>query len=584
VKKMISDHLDLWTNAIKRKPGSARGSSSKVEFYGVKKLRALIQELAIRGLLVPQDPRDEPASELLRKISVEKASLIKEGKLKKEKPLPQISDVEKPFRLPAGWSWCRLTDIAFPQAGFAFKSNAFNEADEGLPLIRIRDVGQPFSGTYYNGSYREEFLVRNGDYLISMDGNFRVAPWKGPDALLNQRVSRLLFHGKNSAQRFVAEALQLRLLALQGIKAYTTVDHLSGGQIAESVIAFPPLAEQHRIVDRVDELMRLCDQLEQQSETSLGTHQTLVDALLGALANATDHLQFASAWRCISEHFDSLFSNEDSIDRLMHAVLQLAVMGKLVPQDSSDEPAFKVYAKALELPVGYTRSNKQKIKNDGAIVKARLPPLPTSWTHRTVDQLYLSKHLLDYEDGNHGSLYPRATDFAEEGVIFLTAAQIADDGRIAWDDCQRLSSEYAEKLSKGWSQRGDVYFTHNATVGKTAIATDPPEKDFLLGTSVTLYRINGSCIDSRYLYFFFSSPAWYQQAAAVMQQTTRNQVSITKQALFTIVLPPPAEQRRIAAKVDELFAICRELRLRLSDSRTILLHAADAITEKALEA
>src|SRR5690606_5192857 len=104
---------------------------------GIKKLRELILELAVRGKLVPQDPSDEPASELLKWIAEEKARLVAEGKIRKQKPFAEIGGEERPFELPEGWEWARLGDLAFSQAGFAFKSSGFNGAGLGLPLIRI---------------------------------------------------------------------------------------------------------------------------------------------------------------------------------------------------------------------------------------------------------------------------------------------------------------------------------------------------------------------------------------------------------------------------------------------------------------
>jgi type I restriction enzyme S subunit len=88
-----------------------RGSSGKIDLYGIKKLRELILELAVRGKLVPQDPNDEPASELLKRIAAEKAELVKQGKIKKPKPLPEISEEEKPFELPVGWEWVQIGDV-----------------------------------------------------------------------------------------------------------------------------------------------------------------------------------------------------------------------------------------------------------------------------------------------------------------------------------------------------------------------------------------------------------------------------------------------------------------------------------------
>ncbi len=100
---LITDHLDLWTSAVRPKSSAGRGSNSKLELTGIKKLRELILELAVRGKLVPQDPSDEPASVLLARIAAEKARLVKEGKIKKPNALPDISEEEKPFDLPEGW-------------------------------------------------------------------------------------------------------------------------------------------------------------------------------------------------------------------------------------------------------------------------------------------------------------------------------------------------------------------------------------------------------------------------------------------------------------------------------------------------
>ena len=92
-----------------------------------------------------------------------------------------------------------------------------------------------------------------------------------------------------------------------------------------------------------------------------------------------------------------------------------------------------------------------------------------------MDALYKCNHIIEYADGNHGSLYPRKEDFGEEGVLFLTAAQIESSGSAVWSECPRLKFSHAEKLNKGWSSAGDVYFTHTAIVGRTRMSVDMPE-------------------------------------------------------------------------------------------------------------
>lgn len=247
---------------------------------GVPKLREMILQLAVRGRLVPQDAEDEPATVLLAELEAKRENLVKKGSIKDGRQLPAIRPDEVPYMLPKGWIWARLGNLAYPQAGYSFESQCFNDAGVGLPLIRIRDVGKPGSNTYYSGEYRKDFLVQKGDYVVSMDGDFRVAVWEGPEALLNQRVSRLIFFDPLMKNRLIADALQMQLRTLQGAKTYTTVDHLSGKQIADSLIPLPPLSEQKRIVAKVNELMTLCDALEAKLTRSRTDADTLAAAVV----------------------------------------------------------------------------------------------------------------------------------------------------------------------------------------------------------------------------------------------------------------------------------------------------------------
>ncbi|MCW8354660.1 restriction endonuclease subunit S, partial [Marinomonas pontica] len=140
VQQLITQHIDLWTGAVKAKSSAGRGSRGKRELYGIKKLRELILELAVRGKLVAQDPNDEPASVLLKRIAAEKEELVKQGKIKKPKKLPEISEEEKPFELPVGWEWANFQDIAYYLTG---KTPATKEPSywEGkFPWVSIADL------------------------------------------------------------------------------------------------------------------------------------------------------------------------------------------------------------------------------------------------------------------------------------------------------------------------------------------------------------------------------------------------------------------------------------------------------------
>ena len=197
----------------------------------VARMREMVLELAVQGRLVSQSPSDEPADSLAVTIAEDRAAFAKKGALTRQRVFALVDGDQCPSALPSGWVWTRLGNLCRVQTGFAFESAAFVQGDSGVPMIRIRDITQDHTQVNYVGEYREEFLVEAGDYLVGMDGNFTVAKWRGPRALLNQRVSRLQWYSHHLEPSFFAIALQHRLSELQGTKAYTTVDHLSSGQI-----------------------------------------------------------------------------------------------------------------------------------------------------------------------------------------------------------------------------------------------------------------------------------------------------------------------------------------------------------------
>ncbi|WP_270817966.1 restriction endonuclease subunit S [Aeromonas sp. Y318-3] len=529
----------------------------------------------MRGKLVPQDPSDEPASVLLERIATEKTRLVKEKKIKKSKALPEIGEEEKLFELPDGWEWCRLSDIAFPQAGFAFKSNGFNEHGEGIPLIRIRDVGQVFSGTYYNGEYKPEFVVMSGEYLISMDGNFRVALWSGSEALLNQRVTRLIFFFEKTAKRFIAESLQLRLISLQGVKAYTTVDHLSGGQIAESVIAIPPLAEQHRIVAKVDELMAICDQLEQQSEAQLAAHQTLVEALLATLTDSTDADELAQNWTRLSAHFDTLFTTEVSIDALKQTILQLAVMGKLVPQDPSDEPASALLERIAAKKAQLVKEKKIKKEKPLPEISENEKPfeLPKGWVWCRLGAL-----MPQFQNG--------ASSRGDSGGIPITVLRLADikDWKVSLSDTRELSID-SKSIDKYLLEKGDTLIIRvngSSDIVGRFIGCDE-SYDAIYCDHFIRMRFLVEVFNTRYLSLLGSSNIVRSKIADLFISTA-GQKTVNQGHISSIVLPLPSitEQHRIVAKVDELMTLCDQLKSRLQTNQQTQLALAESLAEGAL--
>lgn len=162
----------------------------------------------------------------------------------------------------------RLRDILEVQNGFAFKTDSFS-ASEGMPLIRIRDIGKSSTEAMYTGEYRDEFIVEAGDYLIGMDGNFRCRRWTGPVALLNQRVCRLRNFSSKALREYVFYGIQPILDSIEATTSFATVKHISARQILDIQLPLPPINEQERIVDimsRAESIVRLRREAQRKAE------------------------------------------------------------------------------------------------------------------------------------------------------------------------------------------------------------------------------------------------------------------------------------------------------------------------------
>lgn len=521
VAVLVTSNLDTWTSAVERKSRSGRGPFKKISLYGIERLRALILDLALRGQLVPQDADDEPASKLLDRIS--RARKAFDPKFK----VPNLSETEVgEANVPTNWERVCLAELAKPQAGFAFKSKFFNEAGDGLALIRIRDVGQPFTGTYYSGEYRPEFEVEFGDYLISMDGEFRVATWEGDKALLNQRVTRLQFFETDLERSFVAIALQQELTKLQGVKAYTTVDHLSGKQIAASQIPVPPLAEQKRIVAKVDELMALCDALERESEDALTAHQMLVETLLATLVTSTDAADRAKNWARLEKHFDTVFTTEGSVEELKKTILELAVSGKLLPTSQDPKPG----------------------------------------------------KLSDLGEWAGGNGFPKKFQGKAEGEVpFLKVSDMNLPGNERQITCanNRVSSEEIVEMRAKLHPPGTVIFPKIGgaiATNKRRILSEPSAID-----NNCAGQVPAAGIDTDWLFIVLSSidMAIYQAGTSVPA------VNMKRLANHSVTITAEVDQKRIVAEVNKLMKFCEQLKSHLADATETQRHLADAIVERA---
>lgn len=578
----ITDSFDIWTTAQAVKTnGNSNGNGAA---YGIKKLRELILELAVRGRLVPQNPNDEPASVLLEKIAKEKGRLVKEGKIKKEKPLPEIGEDEKPFALPERWEWVRLGDISVLENGDRSKNYPNKSAlvEKGIPFINaghLQDGRVNMASMNYLSEDSYNLLrsgqVRMGDILYCLRGSLgktAIVHNMGPGAIASSLVIVRPFSCLFSAFVLYYFGSPFSFNIMRKYDNGTAQPNLSATDLLKFLIPLPPLAEQHRIVAKADELMKLCDQLEQQQTTNSAAHQTLVETVLASLAAAANPAEFGEAWQRIAEHFDTLLTTEQSIDQLKQTILQLAVMGKLVPQDPNDEPASVLLQKIA--------NEKARLAKEGKIKREQPLPeigedekpfkLPAGWEWARWNSVAMKIGDIDHgmpEEVNEGFPYVSPKDFLPNNKIDLEGAK-----KISVADFARLATKIQPK-------RGDIVYPRYGTIGENRLVET--DRDFLASYSCCVIKVLHGFIDAKYQFIFSVSSLAKNQAMAAENKTTQANVGIKSIQNYLLPLPPLAEQHRIVAKVDELMALCDALKARLKDYQITQIRLADAIVEQA---
>ncbi|HBC8437870.1 TPA: restriction endonuclease subunit S [Escherichia coli] len=580
VEKLIVDHMETWPSALQTRSTAGRGSSGKIDLYGIKKLRELILELAVRGKLVPQDPNDEPASELLKRIAAEKAELVKQGKIKKKKPLPEISEEEKPFELPQGWEWVTLATVGEIVGGGTPKSdNPQFWAKNGIKWITPADL-YGLKGKYITSGARDispaglsnssARLMPKGSVLFSSRAPIGYVAIADAELSTNQGFKSCIPYIKESAE-YIYYFLLASAKKIDAEASGTTFKEVSGAIVSKILLPLPPLSEQLKIVSRANELMSLCDQLEQQSLTSLDAHQQLVETLLGTLTDSQNAEELAENWTRISEHFDTLFTTEASVDALKQTILQLAVMGKLVPQDPNDEPASELLKRIAQ--------EKAQLVKEGKIKKQKsLPPisdeekpfeLPEGWEWSYLSDIgILARGRSKHRPRNDPTLYA-------DGTIPLVQTGDVARSNGCINTYSALYNQLGLSQSKLWN-KGTLCITIAANIADSGILNF----DACFPDSVVGFTPYENEIPVLYFhYFMMTIKSTLEKFAPSTAQKNIN-IDILSQLFFPC--PPLEEFHRIVDKVQNLLSVCDVLRAYIQSAQQTQLHLADALTDAAI--
>jgi len=539
VETLITDHIDIWSSALQTRSTAGRGNNGKIDLYGIKKLRELILELAVRGKLVPQDPNDEPASELLKRIAAEKSELVKQGKIKKQKPLPEISEDEKPFELPDGWEWEKLGNICSKLTDGSH--NPPKDNGSGYPMLSSQNIQNGLIDFDNLSRYicEDDFIKENGRTLVKKDDVLlTIVGSLGRSAVVNdntkfalQRSVAVLTTGLYSSYLSdYFKSMTAQLYFIENGKG-TAQKGIYLGQLSQMLVPVPSLAEQKRIVYKIQELMSLCDQLEQQSLTSQEAHQQLIETLLATLADSQNAEGLAENWARISQHFDMLFTTEASIDALKQTILQLAVMGKLVPQDPNYEPASELL-KRIE-------QERAQLVKEGKIKKQKpLPPvsdeeksfeLPDGWEWTTMQGLYP-----EFQNG----LSSRGSSSGKDSVVI----RLADikNWKVSFADTRAIAITDSEK-QKYCLDKNDILIVRvngSADIVGGFVLYDDDQNVCYCDHFIRLRLPYKRVIDENYLILVASSPLIRRKINNLFI-TTAGQKTVNQTHISSLLFPLP---------------------------------------------
>ena len=539
---------------------------------GVARLRELILTLGVQGKLVPQDSNDEPASALLKTIRAEKDRLIAEGKIKRDKPLAEIGEEEKPFNLPRGWEWVRLGGTMEMLNGKPFKPTEWLPA--GLPIVRIQNLNKANAPFNYCDPelVAEKNRIDSGSFLISWSGtpgtSFGAFIWQRGAAALNQHIFKCELLGNVFVPEFLQLSInsQLNVLIAQA-QGGVGLQHVTKGVLESLVLVLPPLAEQSRIVTRVEELMRLCDALEAKGQLEATQHAQLVSTLLATLTDSETPAQLADNWHRIATHFDLLLDRPQAVDALEQTILQLAVRGLLVPQDPQDEPASELLKKI--------RAEKDKLIAQGKIKRDKhLQPigeeeqpfaLPPGW-----EWVRLRDLVTHLGDGLHGT-----PNYSLNGDYYFVNGNNLGAGVITIKpETKRVDQIEFERHRKPLDAT-TVLLSINGTLGRVAFYQD---EMIVLGKSACYFNVTVG-FQKMFAKLLLECPDFMTYAEKSATGTTIKNLGLTAIGDWPIALPPLAEQSRIVTRVADLRRLCADLRQRLAASQSTQAHLAEVLVD-----
>jgi len=373
--------------------------------------------------LVEQDTSEETASVMLMQAQKSLRTQAETAKRVRWKHTDPVLVDELDKEVPVGWVAGRVNDTGLYINGLAFKPADWKQS--GIPIIRIQNLTNPTKEfNYAEGDFPDEVMVRDGDLLVSWSATLEAFKWNRGEAVLNQHIFRVIPVKGLADRGFLLLLLRhaIREMAESEHAHGLTMTHINRGPFLNHIVLIPPLAEQRRIVAKVDELMALCDQLEQARAGREAVRDRLTTASLARLTSAeTDAETFKSHARFALQSLPSLTTRPDQIKTFRQTILNLAVRGKLVEQEASDEPATALQNKLRKSKEVLLKS--RTIRNQ----KVTTTPIDAEATFE-IPKLWKWVRLGELVSLLGGYAYKSATYVPKEGNQIIRLGNVKNDG------------------------------------------------------------------------------------------------------------------------------------------------------------
>ena len=482
-----------------------------------QELKSSILQLAVQGRLVEQRPEEGTAEELYRQIQEEKQRLIKEGKIKKEKPLPEITEDEVPFDIPESWKWVRLGNAFCTEMGQSPKGSSVSEIGNGMEFHQGKvHFGEKYLLLSPQKTSIPSKIAKPNSVLLCV----RAPVGKVNITSRKICIGRGLCSIKPVAEMhvdFVYYLLTTFEKTFIRQATGTTFIAITGEIVKKQPIPLPPLAEQKRIVAKIEELLPYIDRYEK-------------------------------AWSKL-EDFNKRFPGD-----MQKSVLQMAIQGKLVEQRPEEGTGEELYRQI--------QAEKQSLIKSGKIKKEKPLPeisedeipfdIPVNWIWVRFSEI------AEFLNGDRGINYPKRSEYVTNGVPWINTGHITADGFLDTSTMNYITEEKYNSLRNGKIKSGDlVYCLRGATFGKVA-RVEPYPKGAIASSLMIVRMISRDLRE--YILTYLKSPLAYQQLHLYNNGSAQPNLAAKDVAKYLIPLPPLAEQKRIVQKLEQILPLCERLK------------------------